>query len=144
MCSTIYFLLFYIDMLFYSGHHSIRSTGYADSGIDIDSRSVREKAARRLPVTWLKGTGVPGRRQAIIWTNAGILLIGPLGTNFSEILIKIYEFSFKKIHLKLSSRKWRPSFLGFNVLRSIFVSAKYISYFPKRSAISFESLFIQI
>ena len=29
----------------------------------------------------------PGRRQAIIWTNAGILLIGPLGTNFSEILI---------------------------------------------------------
>ena len=26
----------------------------------------------------------PGRRQAIIWTNAGILLIEPLGTNFSE------------------------------------------------------------
>ena len=36
----------------------------------------------------------PGRRQAIIWTNAGILLIGPLGTNFSEIEINI--FSFKK------------------------------------------------
>ena len=31
----------------------------------------------------------PGRRQAIIWTNAGILLSGPLGTNFSEILIEI-------------------------------------------------------
>ena len=31
----------------------------------------------------------PGRRQAIIWTNAGILLIGPLGTNFIEILIEI-------------------------------------------------------
>ena len=30
-----------------------------------------------------------GQRQAIIWTNAGILLIGPLGTNFSEILIAI-------------------------------------------------------
>ena len=29
----------------------------------------------------------PGRRQAIIWTNAGISLIGPLGTNFSEILM---------------------------------------------------------
>ena len=29
----------------------------------------------------------PGRRQAIIWTNAGILLIGPLGTNFSEMII---------------------------------------------------------
>ena len=31
----------------------------------------------------------PGRRQAIIWTNAGILLIEPLGTNLSEILIGI-------------------------------------------------------
>ena len=42
----------------------------------------------------------PGRRQAIIWTNAGMLLIGPLGTNFSEILIKIHTFSFKKMYLK--------------------------------------------
>ena len=40
------------------------------------------------------------RRQAIIWTNAGILLIETLGTNFSEILIKILTFSFKKMRLK--------------------------------------------
>ena len=58
----------------------------------------------------------PGRRQAIIWTNAGILLIGPLGTNFSEMLIEIHTFSFKKIHLKMSSGKWRPFCLGLNVL----------------------------
>ena len=45
----------------------------------------------------------PGRRQAIIWTNDGILLIGPLRTNFSEILSKIQTFSFKKMHLKTSS-----------------------------------------
>ena len=38
----------------------------------------------------------PGRRQAIIWTNAGILLNGPQGTNFSEILIEINTFSLKK------------------------------------------------
>ena len=38
----------------------------------------------------------PGQHQAIIWTNAGILLIRPFGTNFSEILIGIYTFSFKK------------------------------------------------
>ena len=37
----------------------------------------------------------PGWGQAIIWTNAGILLIGPLGTNFSKILIKIQTFSSK-------------------------------------------------
>ena len=58
----------------------------------------------------------PGRRQAIIWTNAGILFIGPLGTNFSEILIEIYTFSFKKLHFKMSSGKWRPFCLGLNVL----------------------------
>ena len=58
----------------------------------------------------------PGRRQAIIWTNAGILLIEPLGTNFSEILIEIQIFSFKKMRLKMSSVKWRPFCLGLNVL----------------------------
>ena len=46
----------------------------------------------------------PGRRQAIIWTNAGILLIWPLGTNFSEILIEIQTFSLKKICLKMPSQ----------------------------------------
>ena len=45
----------------------------------------------------------PGRRQTIIWTNAGILLIGPWGTNLSDILIDIHTFSLKKIHLKMSS-----------------------------------------
>ena len=50
----------------------------------------------------------PGRRQAIIWTNAGILLIEPLGTNFSEILVRIQIFLFKKMRLKMSSAKWRP------------------------------------
>ena len=59
---------------------------------------------------------LPGRRHAIIWTNAGILLIRPLGTNFSEILIGIQTFSFKKIYLKMSSTKWRPFCLGLNVL----------------------------
>ena len=58
----------------------------------------------------------PERRQAIIWTNAGILLIGPLGTNFSEILIGIQIFSFKKMHLKILSAKWHPFCLGFNEL----------------------------
>ena len=58
----------------------------------------------------------PGRRQAIIWTSAGILLIAPLGTNFSEIAIGIQTFSFTKRHLKMASAKWRPFCLGVNVL----------------------------
>ena len=59
----------------------------------------------------------PERRQAIIWTNAGILLIGPLGTNFSEISIAVQTFSVKKMHLKMSSAKWRPLCLGLNCSR---------------------------
>ena len=59
----------------------------------------------------------PVRRQAIIWTHAGILLIGPLVTNFSETSNKIYTFSIKKRHLKMSSGKWRPFCLGLNVLK---------------------------
>ena len=47
----------------------------------------------------------PGRRQAIIWTNAGVLLIGPLETNFSENSIEIHTFSFKKMRWKKSSAK---------------------------------------
>ena len=52
----------------------------------------------------------------MMWTNAGILLFGPLGTNFSEILIKIQNFSFMKMQLKTSSAKWQPFCLSLTVL----------------------------
>ena len=61
----------------------------------------------------------PSRRQAIIRTNDGILLIRPWGTNFSGILIEILIFSFKKMRLNVSSAKRRPFCLGLNVLNSI-------------------------
>ena len=35
----------------------------------------------------------PGQPQAIFWTNTGILLIWPLGTNFSELLIEVHIFT---------------------------------------------------
>ena len=50
-------------------------------------------------------------------TNAGILLTWPLGTNFSELSIEIYTFSFKKIHLIMSSEKWRPFCLSLIMLK---------------------------
>ena len=62
----------------------------------------------------------PGRRQAIIRTNAGILLIRPLWTNFSEFLVAILIFSLKKMRLKVSSVKRRPFCLGLNELRTLF------------------------
>ena len=45
----------------------------------------------------------PGRRQTIIWINGGILVIGPVGINFSGILSEIHTFLFEKMHFKTSS-----------------------------------------
>ena len=57
----------------------------------------------------------PGRRQAIIWTNGGILLIRTSGTNFSEILSQVHTFSLKQMPLNMLSGKWPPFCLGLNV-----------------------------
>ena len=62
---------------------------------------------------------VPTKPQAIIWTNAGILLIGPLGRNFNEILSEILTFSFKKARLNVSSAEWGLFGLGLNVLMAL-------------------------
>ena len=43
------------------------------------------------------------RHHAITATNADLLLIG---TNFSEIWIKILNYSFTKMHLKMFSKWW--------------------------------------
>ena len=84
----------------------------------------------------------PDRHQAIIWTNTGLLLIGPLGTNFSEILIAILTFSFKKMRLKVSSAKRRPFCLGLNVLKNNRMmtvqefESSYLQHSPRKTQFS--------
>ena len=58
----------------------------------------------------------PGRCQSFSWTIPWILLIGPLGTNFSEISFEIKMYSLKKIRFKMSFAKCCPFPLGLNVL----------------------------
>ena len=70
----------------------------------------------------------PGQRQAIIWTNIGILWIGPLGRNLNEILIAIHTFPFKKIHLKMLSGKWLPFSLSLNVVTPTAQAATEIAW----------------
>ena len=65
---------------------------------------------------------LPGQRQAIIWTNAGLLSVGSVGTNFSEILIEIYIFSFKKMHVNISSTKWLPFCLSLSAENTAWMS----------------------
>ena len=67
----------------------------------------------------------PGRRQAIIWTNAGMLLIGPLGTNFSEILIEILTFfiqenAFESVVCEMVAILSRPQCVNGKCLMSTF------------------------
>ena len=50
----------------------------------------------------------PGRRQAIIWNNARIMLIEPLGTSFSEIWMEIEENTFKNVICEMSAILTRP------------------------------------
>ena len=78
----------------------------------------------------------PGRRQAIIWTNTWILLIWTLGTNFSEILSEIHAFSFKKMHLKMSSAKWCPFCFGLNVLNPSLVWGAIYKTFTSHDVIT--------
>ena len=77
--------------------------------------------ARKLSIIGSDNGLSPDRRQAIIWTNARILSMGPLGTKLSEIWIAIHIFSLKKMHLKMSSGKWQPFCLGLNVLSDIII-----------------------
>ena len=59
---------------------------------------------------------MPGQCQAIILTNAAILLIETLGTNLSDISVEVLSFSLKKMSLKMSSGKCHPFCFGLNVL----------------------------
>ena len=63
---------------------------------------------------WSRLTHICVSKQTIICSDNGWspshylnqwskLIIGLLGTNFNEILIEIYTYSFKKMHLKMSS-----------------------------------------
>ena len=89
------------------------------SGVQMVRGRVTHICVSKLSIIGSDNDLSPGRRQAINWTIVGILLIGSLGTNFNETFIEIHMFSFTKIHLKASSGKWRPFYLGLNVLRWI-------------------------
>ena len=71
------------------------------------------------------------RSKAIMYTNAMSLSITPLGTNFGDILIKIQTFSFRKMHLEMSSAKWRPySLISGSIYCYINIKVlKYDNYF---------------
>ena len=120
-CASNYISLFYLNVIFYPC--PIPDAGFAL----VISATIFH---RQLLTHWVRGAHIcvsklsiigsdnglsPGRRQATIWTNAGIL-IWPSGTNFSEMLIEFHTFSVNEMHMKRSSAIRRPFCLGLNVL----------------------------
>ena len=53
------------------------------------------------------------------------IIVGPLLTNFSETLIKLQQFTLKKMHLKMSSAKRRLCCFGPNVLTQCGIVTPY-------------------
>ena len=48
----------------------------------------------------------PDLHQAITWTTAGLLSVRPSGTNFGQILIKVWLFSLRTLYFKMSVKWW--------------------------------------
>ena len=57
---------------------------------------------------WFRWWLVTSLHQAITRTNTDGLSLRPLGRNFSEIRIEIWNVSFRGMHFKMSSAKWLP------------------------------------
>ena len=73
---------------------------------------VRHICVNKLAIIDSSNDSSPGQRQAIIWTKAGILVIGPLETNFSDILIEIQIFiqgnAFENVVFEIAAVLSRP------------------------------------
>ena len=55
----------------------------------------------------------------------------PVGTIFHKISINIHKFSFKKIHFKISSGKWRQTHPGLNGLISLSGACRLAAIVPR-------------
>ena len=69
------------------------------SGVAVRSLKLRDASPNRAVIGSDNGLSLV-RRQAIIWTNADLLSIGPLGKKLSECCMEIQNFSLKNMHLK--------------------------------------------
>ena len=120
--------IWYLKILYFPGTKELTHSG-----------RVTHICVSRLTITGSDNDLSPGRSQAIIWTNAGILLIGPSGTNFSENLIEILTSSFTKMRLNVSSAKMaailpRPQCVKLMVMQSVSNAKHYFfSCYPNPS-----------
>ena len=100
MCSSAHASIWILAQ----NHWNERKNNIIVSVDGLETNDVSWRAnSHKLPTIGSDNGLSPGHCRAIIWTNVGILLIGPLGTSFREILIRLQKFSFKKIHVHFVS-----------------------------------------
>ena len=93
------------DLRRYRAHYDVTVMGHpCETHLNWMRPSEACICVSKLTITGSDNGLLPGRCQAIVWTNAGMLLTRPLGINFSEIFIEIHTFSFRKMHLKMSEK----------------------------------------
>ena len=73
--------------------------------------------ARKLTIIGSDNGLAPDHHQVITWTNAGMCQLDSWEQTSGQSCSEFIHFSFKKMHLKLSSGKWQPFCLGQNVLK---------------------------
>ena len=103
--------------------HVLVSAGFTELPQDWGNTTLKwQSATEHLPFTnlgrvmhlcisksghhWSDNGLLPTQHQAIIWTNVGLLKIGPLETIFSEIWM-YKQSSYNTINFNMSSVKWR-------------------------------------
>ena len=101
---------FYMMAFRLFGTKSLHSISYWD--LETETHICVNKLSRHWFRYWL----VHVRCLAIIWTDVGLLSMGPWRSYFNKILIKIQQFTLKRMHVRMSSAKYWPSYLGLNML----------------------------
>ena len=110
--------IFYSQEISCENQNMPRSIFLSSDNVALTRRGrVTHKCVSKLTIIGQDSDLSPVRHQAIIWTNAGILLIRTPWINFSAVLSKNHKYPFKKVHLKMSFAKWQPCFPRLNLLR---------------------------
>ena len=69
-------------------------------GLDME---IQRELVTYICISLLNHHWLTDQQQAIIWTNAALLLMGSLGTKFAETFIKIKQFPCTEIHFKMQN-----------------------------------------
>ena len=110
------FVIIYIEVFLSQIAYNDPARNLANPNVILNSLRPNDEYMRRIITTIGSYNGLsPGRHQNFNWTNARTWLIGPLGTNFSEIWLQFKHFHWRKYVSKCRVQNvGRPLMLSHN------------------------------